>query len=53
MNKRYMDFVPKGKKVPVRKPVPVAEEPEVYLEETFVEELELDEPQSQFRSLLQ
>ena len=42
MNKRYMDFVPKGKKIPakkpvkVEKPVPVAEEPEVYttIEET-------------------
>ncbi len=36
MNKRYMDFVPKDKKIPakkpvkVKKPVPVAEEPEVY-----------------------
>ena len=44
MNKRYMDFVPKGKKVPVRKSVPVAEEPEVYLEETLVEELVMEEP---------
>ena len=48
MNQRYMDFVPKNKKLPakkpveVRKPVPVAEEPEVVntkvVDETPVEE---------------
>lgn len=48
MNQRYMDFVPKNKKLPVkkpvevRKPVPVAEEPEVMntkaTDETPVEE---------------
>ena len=46
MNKRYMDFVPKGKKIPAKKPVevkklvPVAEEPEIYaVTEEVVEEL--------------
>ncbi len=46
MNKRYMDFVPKGKNIPAKKPVevkksvPVAEEPEVisYTEEVVTEE---------------
>jgi hypothetical protein len=52
MNKQYMDFVPKGKKIPakkpvkVRKPVPVAEEPEVYatVEEATVIAGNFDEP---------
>ena len=50
MNKRYMDFVPKGKNIPakkpveVKKPVPVAEEPEVYTytEKTVVTEEYVD-----------
>ena len=52
MNKRYMDFVPKGKKIPTKKPVevkksvPVAEEPEVYTvtEETTVVAGGFEEP---------
>lgn len=53
MNKRYMDFVPKGKKIPAKKPVevkksvPVAEEPEVYsyTEETVTTEV-FEEPEA-------
>lgn len=53
MNKRYMDFVPKNKKVPVkrpvavRKPVAVAEEPEVYTE-TYVQETVSFVPEKDF-----